>query len=154
MQGLHYIRLHNKKRPLKDPVKTVSSAVRSRDTQKQRVFFILFSIYSYKDFCLKQARQHSKVQEPVILLLLSNIYSLSVLELCHSYCFLLAKWESAWILSVSLKTGFMVHNNVHLTVTSFIMIQWQSKATKLVSTTWNREQTSYQSACLWKPEKN
>lgn len=39
MQGLHYIRLHNKKRPLKDPVKTVSSAVRSRDTQKQRVFF-------------------------------------------------------------------------------------------------------------------
>lgn len=74
-------------------------------------------------------------------------------ELCRSFCFLLAKSRSAWILSVSLKTGFMVHNNVHLTVTSFIMIQWQSKATKLVSTTWNREQTSYQSACLWKPEK-
>lgn len=33
------------------------------------------------------------------------------------------------------------------------MIQWQSKATKLVSTTWNREQISYQSSFLWKPEK-
>lgn len=78
---------------------------------------------------------------------------LSMSELCHSYRFLLAKSTSAQILSISLKTGLMVHNNVHLTVTSFIMIQWQSKATKLVSTTWNREQISYQSACLWKPQE-
>lgn len=131
----------------------LKSNVKSQDTQKERVFFILFSIYSLKDFCLKHARQNSKVQELIILFLLSNMHSHSVPELCHSYCFLLAKSRSAWILPVSLRTGCMVHKNVHLTVTSFIMIQWQSKATKLVSTTWNREQTSYQSACLWKLKK-
>ena len=94
-----------------------------------------------------------QVQELVILVLLSNIHSPSVPELCRSYCFLLAKSRLAWVLSVSLKSGFKVHKSAHLTVTSFIMIQWQSKATKLVSTTWNREQTSYQSACLWKTKK-